>query len=810
MPRPNLHLSVLALCGVLFAAACESDADKAARYFHSGMTLLESGDTDRAMVEFRNVFKYDGFHKDARHAYADVLRARGEIPEAYAQYLRLIEQYPDATDVRITLADIAITRGDWTEAARHGNAAIELAPDLPEVRVIRTALDYHEAVRAHDDEARTKFGLQARDQVAELPDNPVARRVALDYLTWAEDRPAALAELDRAIAAEPDTLEFHLLKLRLLSQSGEAEPVGAQLQVMQETFPEDEQVRDLLIRWHMSRRDFDAAEELLRKIAGDPTGPAGMHLALAQFLEQVRGPDAAREELGRLISANEDQPNGDLYRATLAGLDFNAGDHAGAIAAIEGILRDAEPSDQTRRIKLALAKMLEATGNRVGARSRVEEILEEDTTNVEALRMRAEWLIDEDRTRDAILDLRAALDQDPRDSATLMQMARAHQREGDLELAGERLAAAVEATGSGANEARTYARFLIDQDKIWVARRVLNDARRANPGNGDILSMLAGLHVQAGEYPQARQILDELRQIDTPEARTSVRALEAGVLAGQEGVDQALDFLLGEAEAGDPDAIAMAVQSLMRAQRPEDARALLADNLARQPDDTRLRMLSAELHLAADDHDAAEAELRALLDEDPSASAPFRMLYSILATDGRTDEASALLAQTQQVRPDAFDVLLIEAGQREQTADFEGAIAIYEQLYEQDSNNLVVANNLASLITTHRDDAESLERAYLIARRFRDAEVPALNDTYGWIEYRRGNFADALRYLEPAAAGLPEDALVQFHLGMTYAALDRDEDAARVLEQALGLAGDSKLPQFDTAREVLKGLDDVR
>ena len=47
----------------------------------------------------------------------------GNMGEAYGQYLRLIEQYPDTPEVRRTLAEMAIGRGDWDEAERHGRAA---------------------------------------------------------------------------------------------------------------------------------------------------------------------------------------------------------------------------------------------------------------------------------------------------------------------------------------------------------------------------------------------------------------------------------------------------------------------------------------------------------------------------------------------------------------------------------------------------------------------------------------------------------------------------------------------------------------
>jgi tetratricopeptide (TPR) repeat protein len=83
-----------ALCMVLALSACEDAADRAEAYYQSGLTLLAAGDTDRALIEFRNVFEHDGFHKEARKIYADTMHDLGRTDDAYGQYLRLIEQYP--------------------------------------------------------------------------------------------------------------------------------------------------------------------------------------------------------------------------------------------------------------------------------------------------------------------------------------------------------------------------------------------------------------------------------------------------------------------------------------------------------------------------------------------------------------------------------------------------------------------------------------------------------------------------------------------------------------------------------------------
>ena len=807
LPR-SLSPAALALIAALALAGCESAEDKAERYYLSGMELLAAGDEERALVEFRNVFKYNGFHKDARKVYADTVLKQGNVQEAYGQYLRLIEQYPDTPEVRRILAELAIGRGDWAEAERHGNEAIRLAPDAPGVRAIALALGYRKAVMDRDEEARAVLAEEARAVLAETPDSRIALRILIDHLAAGPDPTAALPEIERALALEPEALELHVAKLRILAQSGDSAGLGVQLKTMVERFPDNVDARSALIAWYMSEGDIDGAEAFMRQLAGDPTGPVEGHIAVIQLLQAARSTEAAQTELGRLIAANDGTANADLYRALDATFDFEAGRRDEAIAAMETILKTATPGDQTRRIKTMLAKMLETTGNRVGARARIEEVLAEDATNVEALKMRAGWLIEEDRPGEAIVDLRAALGQAPRDATILTLMAAAHERDGSPELAGERLALAVEVSGSAPAESLRYAQFLVRQGRIQAADTVLTESRRVNPTHVGVLAMLADIALNAQDWPRAQEIAETLAQIGTPEADAATRALQAALLLGQNRTEDGLAFLEEQVGKGGDDlaAIQVILQARIRSGKPDEARTYLDGELAKRPDDPGLRLLSAGLHALMGEVSQAEALFRDLIAEDPTAELPARLLYGLLRSDGRAEEAAAVLDAALAAQPAAATLRWIQAGELEKAGDIDGAIAVYEAMYAVDSGNVIIANNLASMITTHRDDPESLARATAIARRLKGSDVPAFQDTYGWIAHRNGNHDEALTYLEPAAAGLPNDALTQFHLGMTYLALERTEDARRQLTRALELAGDSPLPQFETARQELAGL----
>jgi tetratricopeptide (TPR) repeat protein len=798
--------AVLALLALLALTACESPEEKAERFYQSGLTLLEAGDVERALVEFRNVFEYDGFHKEARITYAQVQLERGLFSEAYAQYLRLIEQYPDEVEARMILAEIAVLRGDWPEVRRHGDAAFALTPDAPRARALRAAVDYRAAVADLDKIGAAQAVINARAVIDEDPNNITARRIVIDALGKSSEPAKALPHVDAALAADPSSLEFHVLKLRLLADDEDA--AVAQLRLMFDLFPDNEEVRSSLVAWYLGRSDYDAAEDLLRQLAGDIKGPTGPHVTVVQFLQTAHGEQAARAKLDGLIAANAGTENADLYQAMIAVFDFDQGNHPEAITALRAITTDQEPTVQNQRIRIMLARMLDTLGDRAGAAEEVAAILDTDISHVPALKLRATWLIEADDPDAAITDLRAALNQSPRDAEILTLMAEAHTRGGSSELAGERLALAVNVSGSEPDAALRYVQFLLQDNRRQAAESVLVEAHRAHPTDLEIISRLADFWLQDQNWASARTLLADLRRLSGDQAANVAITLEAEILMGEGQADQSLAILQEQlADMGDQArATVTVVLAQIRSGKTDEARSYLDSALIAAPDDITLQILSGSLHMMTGNADAAEDTFAVVLNADPANETANRLLYTVLFQQDRLDEATRVLDAGITANADAATLRWIKAGMLERAGDIDAAIAIYEELYTLNSGDVIVANNLASLIATHRDDAASLDRAFTIARRLRGMDIPAFQDTYGWIAARRGDHAEALSYLRPAALGLSGDPLVQFHLGMTYAALDRKTAARETLALALELAGDSDLPQFEVARAKLAEL----
>lgn len=789
LPRALLLASAL----MLGLAACDSAEERAERHFRTAEALAAAGDVDRALVELRNVFRLDGAHREARRRYAELQIGRGELQDGYGNLLRLVEFYPDDLDARLQLAELALVNRAWDEVERHGAAARDLAPEAPRVRAIAAALDYRAALRTGDAAARDAVAAEARAVLEVEPETLAARMVVVDHLIAAGADAAALEQLDLALLQAPVRRDLHDLRLRLLVRAGEDAAAGAQLRRMVDVFPADTALREAVLAWHAERGQVAEAEAFLRAQMDDAAADDGWpRLSLVRLIRSDRGAEAAMAEIDRMQAEGMESLEMGRLRAELT---LAEGDLDGAIAQLTALLAGAPdgPADGAARndLEVRLAQLLLARGDTAGARARVAAVLAADAGHVEALKLEAGWLIADDRAGDALLALRRALARAPRDADIMLLMADAHLRDGSRDLAGERLALAVEVSGSGARESLRYAQHLAEQGRLGPAEAVLEAAQRARPGDLRLWVALGELWLQRGDLDRAAGAVAALRQTDDPGARRAAETLQAALFARQDRAEETvalMEGLLGD-DTLDLSAVGVILQTRLATGDIDAAAAWLDDLMARRGAPASLRFLRAGLHLLADEPEPAEALYRALLAERPEAEAPAVALYRLLQETGRTDEADAVLAAGLAAQPGSVQLRWLQAGTLEAAGDIEGAIAVYETLYAEDTGNEVFANNLASLLAEVRDDADSLERALMLARRLRSSEVPAFRSTFGWIEHRRGNHADALPHLAHAAEALPEAGWAQFRLGMALAALERGPEARAALDRALELGG---------------------
>lgn len=796
----RVGLAFVMVVGLGIVSACDTAEERAEEHYQAGMALLEEGDVDRALVEFRNVFELNGQHEGARLAYARVQLERGQNAAAYGQYLRLVEQYPDNLEGRRALAEMAVAARNWEEAERHVSRAVVLDPNDTLIQSIDNSVRYFHALRDEDKPAQEAAIVKAQALVEQDKSLMTARQVMLDDLLRKQDWYAALAVIDEGLEQEPDNFDLYRMRLGVMQEVGDLPGIENQLRDLMVRFPDNRMnFKQALIRLYASQQKLDEAEAFLREDAERDGASTQDRSQLVAFIEQVEGREAALAELETLITSGGDDV--DMFRSMRAKMNFTLGKTDEGMAEMEELIEGAERNAQTRSFEVDLARMLFRQNNAVGARVLVEKVLSEDASQPNAVKLKANWLIDDDETGDAILMLRDALNENPDDSELMALMAKAYEREGNQDLRIEMLSLAVQASGRAPNDSMRYATVLAEDQKFVAAEGVLLDSLRVNAQNLQLLAMLGNIYVQMEDWGRTEDVIRGLQAIDTPEANAQAANLTAQKFATQDRSEDLTAMLEGMTD--DPDMGRSAEIALLRTRLvtdgPEAADAYLDELLSETPDDPSLLFIKAGFLAGFNKPDEAEAIFRTLIEQDPNRSNVWIALYRLKLASGDQDAASVVLDESLSALPDNGNLLWAKAGELERDGDIDSAIEVYEGMYARNSNSLIVANNLASLLATHRTDEESLQRAFIVSRRLRDSEVPAFQDTFGWITFRRGNHESALNYLEAAAAGLPDDVTVQYHLAVNLAALGRNAEALEQFQKVSEMIDPVNPPAFADA-----------
>ena len=245
------------------------------------------------------------------------------------------------------------------------------------------------------------------------------------------------------------------------------------------------------------------------------------------------------------------------------------------------------------------------------------------------------------------------------------------------------------------------------------------------------------------------------------------------------------------------------VRSLVRAKQTDRAVSFLQTVLKSNPANAEAYVLLGSIARTNGALDQAAKSFMAAIDKQPNNSIGYRALAELYLAQNKTDAALATLRAGLKLQPDNAILHMALAAALERADNYDAAISEYEYVLAQQPGSLVAINNLASLLADHHTDKASLERAQALAASLRHSQVPQFKDTLGWVDYRNGDVKAAVPLLEEAAAALPDQAAVRYHLGMSYVASGQGSRAFQEFKIALSKAPSATLKQAITA-EVTK------
>ncbi|MFK5978999.1 MAG: tetratricopeptide repeat protein [Rhizobiaceae bacterium] len=794
-------LAILLLIGCTVLVGCENSKDKAQSHYENGLELVEQNKLVKAKLEFRNTLKLDKEHTSALFELGNVEFAQKNYVGAVRIFLGVAEADPKHVVARVNLARIFLLANKMDDALKFADEAYALDSKHVNVLAIKAAL----AIRQKSYEDAIRFAEAALQADANSVD---ALMVLAAERVEHSDPKGALAFLERGIAGEEKNLGLQVFKIKVLEQLNDLQGIEQTLVRLSVLYPSQLAIHNNLAKWYLRRDDKDAAEDVVRKYLSNNPDDEKAGSNLVGFVRNQRGIAEAEKELSALI--NTSSSDSFDYNFALAELIYEKGDTEKANEYLRKLIADNGGNENGVKAQLFLARRLLSQNKQEEALSLAESVIADDAKNVDALLVRASIKTTKNNYPSAIEDLRNALNEEPRSVNILQALATVYERNGQIVLAEENLAKAVEIQEFKGGTGLELARFLVRYGKPKRAESVLGNVIQKTPGDEDALKQLAQLKLGRGDWQGAGKIAETLAKVNDNN-KLFVNRVRAQVLAGQNQIDKSIR-ILQEAALDDPSDVSPTADLFrlyVRSKKFDAAEELVNSELETNPSNVLAHVRMGFLHNLQNNIDAAEASYKKAIEVDKVSGNGHYALASFYSREARFEEAEKTVRDGLALNKRSLPMQLLLANILEVGQNYEEAISVYEDMYLAEPRSLIVANNLASLLSEFSTNSDSLQKAYDIAySRFRNSNVPQFLDTLGWIHVKREEFGDAVSHLRKAAEGLPNNGVVQFHLGMAYKGLGRDELAIASLKKAEALMKNQDLREKDVLMKSLKELSE--
>ncbi len=200
--------------------------------------------------------------------------------------------------------------------------------------------------------------------------------------------------------------------------------------------------------------------------------------------------------------------------------------------------------------------------------------------------------------------------------------------------------------------------------------------------------------------------------------------------------------------------------------------------------------------------EAAEADALLALESNPAVPGGIDLLYAIYQAQGRLEEARASFeaAESAGVLQAGGRLFLGRVAARK--GETNRAIQLYETILEKDPSMSVAKSELAYLLAEKGKDLDRALRMAKEAQQSMTSDVSAA-DTVGFVYLRKGQNEAALTQFRRAIE-LNKDRpstlepMLNYHIGLALAALDRNDEAADAFREALAI--DPNFLRADDAR----------
>jgi len=745
-------LTCIAVITLLWVGACTRDPQaKAQKYVARGDAYMAKHDTRRGLIEYKRAVQARPEWAEAHYKLAKAYERQDDAINAYREYARTGDLDLSNTDAQVKAGMFLLAAGEFEAARKRAELALTNAPGNATANILMG-----NALAGLNE---TEKAMKQIEQAISLDPSYAPAWTALGAVQFrAGTRAEAAAAFQKAVDLAPRSVDARLALANYEWASGDTSAAERTLKAALTIENKNSDIHRSLALLYLSTRRLAEAEPHFKALTDEPGG----QLALADYYTGTGNRDKALAVL-RAVESGSEKIDARAATLRIAAIEYSLGHKPQAYSIVDRAIQE---SPKFAEARIARARMLLMDSKPDEAGREAQEAVKLAAGSVAAQYTLGLTALARNDHSAAEAAFESVLKLNPRAAAARLQLAR-------LQFARGETAAALESAEEVSRErpddidaAVLMSRSLRAQGNLARAEKELTARMSRNPKAVPLHVERGWLALQSNQLPAARKSFEDAARL----------------------APDAYDPLVG-------------LVTLDIAQRDTAAaRARVAARQQQSPSDARLKILSAQVALAAGQNAEAEQTLRAVVTADPSQLDAYDLLGRIAMANGHLDRALSEYQALADRSPAPAGALTLVGMIREARGDRDGAQQQYERVVSLDPNAGVAANNLAWIYAEDGRLEEALKLATVAQAQLKRPEA---EDTLGWVYYRKGLVQHAIGAFERAANKSPNNPVYQYHLGLAQMKQGNDAQGRASLKRALALKSD-----FNGADDARKALDE--
>lgn len=497
----------------------------------------------------------------------------------------------------------------------------------------------------------------------------------------------------------------------------------------------------------------------------------------------------------------------------------------------------------SQSLKVRLATELVRVGAIRESIALVDEVLAQDPSYVKALMLKGSLLGALKNTSEAIETFEALLKIDPDYTDAITSLGAIYAEEQKYDLAQQQFFKLTQMKSYPNPEAAYYylGRILEEKGDAKSRNEALSAYSKAlelKPSYVDALMSAVAIHLQQKNSAKAQSLLESWQAQEGFNLRVSETLANLYIVSNQ--LDKALAqmrLIEGVSPQSHDVKLRMAVILMGKEQYAESA-ILLETILKEAPDSDRVRFSLGVVYAEMKEWDKAVVHLSQVPYYSSHYVDSVIQSVEILRTQNRVSQATKLVSEAMQKKEDVTDfyilyaTLLDDQKKYQENATFLGlakekfpesitllflyamsfervndkdlAVQWMRNVLQKEPNHALALNYIAY---SYAEQSLELDEALKLAQRAlkQDPENPFIQDTLGWIYHQKGQYKQALVWLEKAFNGSNNESIIMDHLGDTYLKLGLLEKAQVMYDLAYESSDEVMFrEQVKTKRQALR------